>query len=286
MSDGSFLTGEDFLAKAAAAYFKTQYQVQSIKRNLPVDRKLAWAPTLHFQLHQHLTVVCEASDSPYPAIVALRRGDLANLPLPVAVYCVCPEEEFLKSNQQANVRSLRNHGFGLLTADKNGTITERHSCVPVPQFISDEEFSTEIDSLKKAETGRRLRLAFKTYNNNPGAGVQEVSEIVEGLINQMGDDAVGKGWLTSAQAKPGEVANIIDALSTVNHCNAIKASLGAARGYQAEYRNTSHHFPKSAQQAYKKYRHCRHGFIEGIRRIVSLTQDSRKVGLSGKLPKV
>lgn len=286
MSTDSFLTGEDFLAKAAATYFKTQYQVQGIKRNQPVSKKLAWAPTLHFQLHQHLTVVCEASDSPYPAIVALRRGDLANLPLPVAVYCVCPEEEFLKPSQQANVRSLRSHGFGLLTADKSGVITERHGCVPVPQFISDEEFSTEIESLKRAEAGRRLRLAFKSYNNNPGAGVQEVSEVVEGLVNQMGSDAVAKGWLTPAQAKPGEVANIIDALTSNNHCNGIKAALGAARGYQAEYRNTSHHFPKNAKQAYKKYRHCRHGFIEGIRRIVSLTQDAPKVGLSGKLPKV
>ncbi|WP_205287599.1 hypothetical protein, partial [Luteibacter jiangsuensis] len=59
--------------------------------------------------------------------------------------------------------------------------------------------------------------------------------------------------------------------------------IGTAGGGRSQYRNTAHHTPKSKEQAAKKYRDCRHGFLEGLRKIPLFRNAMRNLGLSGGL---
>src|ERR1700733_8871527 len=133
---------------------------------------------MYFKINDHLTVIAEVSETPYPLIFHLRRLDILNLEVPISIYCVCPEEAYL--DDQAAAKELMSHGCGLLTVSVDGKVQRRSSCIPLVQQITDKEFKTEIMGLPPI-IRRRLAEAFDRYNHNAASGVADITEVMEGL---------------------------------------------------------------------------------------------------------
>jgi hypothetical protein len=198
--------------------------------------------------------------------------------MPIEVYCGCPEEAYLAN--QSDAKRLITHGFGLVTVAEDGRVHRRSGCIPLIQRIAEQEFKNEVRTLPPV-IKRRLVEAFERYNNSAPTGVADVAEVLEGFILKAGREAAKKGWIDAKAAKPGQPAATLDALQAAPQFIASMAAVGSVRGYVAEYRNTSHHFPKNEAQAARKYRECRHAFLDGLKRVCSFRNSMRDRGLSG-----
>jgi hypothetical protein len=273
-------SGLTFLVEGAKSYFKSTFQSVPFHTNEVVDKSLNWVPSLHFKINEHLTIICEASESPYPLMFSMRRQDVLKLQMPISVYCVCPEEAYLA--QQAEAKRLMNHGYGLLTVDAEGNVQRRSACIPLLQQITDEEFHADIRALpRKVRT--RLAESFETYKHNAPSGSADIAEVMEGLILKAGREAANKKWISNSAAKPGAPAATLAAMHEAPQLQNALAAISAAHAYISMYRNVSHHFPKDKKQAAKKYRDCRHSYLEGLKKIAFVRESFVKVGLSGGL---
>jgi len=213
-------------------------------------------------------------------IFRLRRLDLNKIELPVSVYCVCPEEAYL--NDQAAAKELMADGYGLLTVGADGQVQKRHDTIPIVQQIGDQEFKSELTSLPPT-IRRRLAESFDRYNHNAPSGVADVSEVLEGLVLRAGRDAAKKGFISSGDVRPGAPAATLAALLASSQGRNAAAAIGGAQSYISMYRNTAHHFPKNKRQAFRKYRDCRHGFLDGLKKVHQFREQMRGIGLSGLL---
>lgn len=280
MSDNGLSSGLQSLLEAAKAYFKVAFQSPPFHISEQVDKGLSWIPSLHFKINDHLTVICEVSEGPYPLILTMRRLDILKLQMPVSVYSVCTEEAYL--TQQADAKRLMNDGYGLLTVDAEGNVQKRSSTIPLLQQINDEEFHSELKGLpQKLRT--RLAESFDRYKHNAPSGSADIAEVMEGLILKAGREAAKKKWILASEAKPGAPAATLAAMQKSPQCQSILAAIGGAQSYISMYRNLNHHFPKDKKQAARKYRDCRHGFLEGLKKVVFLRESLRKITLSGGL---
>jgi hypothetical protein len=277
---GSLTSGGDFLRDAVKRYFAELYQNPPMKLSTEVDPDLGYTPTIQFKIHSHLIVLVEVSETPYPAILSMRRTEIEDLQMPIEVYCACPEEAYLSN--QSDAKRLVNHGFGLVTVSQDGRVHRRSGCIPLIQRISEQEFKNEVRTLTPS-IKRRLVESYERYNNSAPSGVADVAEVLEGFILKAGREAAKKGWIDAKAAKPGYPATTLDALQASPQFTAAMAAIGSVRGYVAEYRNTSHHFPKNDAQAAKKYRECRHAFLDGLKRVCSFRTSMRNQGLSGTI---
>lgn len=277
MSDGGLLPGEEALVDSVKAFFEKQYESNAIRRNEEIDGSLRWTPSLHFQANDHVRIAAEVSESPYPAILQRRHADLMAFREPIAVYCACPEEEFLKKENQADIRRLRDHGYGLLTVDDKKQVTKRHGCIPLIQFIPETDFAQEITGLPRAWRVR-LRTSYERYLVDPVSGVQDVSEVLEGLVLSAAKAVERKGWVGKLASMP--LAEMLDELSELKQCKPAKAAIGGVRNYVKQYRNPSHHYPKNKLQAYKKYRDAPHAFRDGLKQAHGFRASMLSIGIS------
>ncbi len=244
--------------------------------NTEVDPSLGWTPSLQFQANDHLRIAVEVSETAYPRVLQLQHADLLAFREPVAVYCACPEAEFLKTDNQAEVRRLRAHGYGLLTINDKGHVTKRHSCIPLIQFIAESDFKQEIEGLPR---GWRVRLkdSYDRYLVDPVAGVQDVSEVLEGLVLSAAKGTARKKW--TGKLTSMSLADILDTLSETPACKPAKAAIGGVRNYVKLYRNASHHYPKNKQLAYKKYQDAPHAFRDGLKQAHSFRAAMNNLGI-------
>lgn len=280
MAGAGLTSGTEFLANAAHDYFRKAYQQSSIARSQSIDKSLNWTPSLSFKIHSHRLILAEVSETPYPLILRIRRADIMNLDMPIAIYCVCPERAYL--DDQQSVKELIANGYGLLTVDSQGVVQCRANCTPLIQQIPEGEFYGVIKGLPKT---LRIRLAesFERYKSDPPSGAADVAEIMEGLVLKAGREAATKGWISKADAKPGGAATTLGAMQKVAQFKSAAAAIGAVQGYISLYRNPSHHTPRDKKQAAQKYRDCRHGFLDGLRKVPVFRDAMRSAGLTGGL---
>jgi hypothetical protein len=275
MEGGGLSTGVASLRAAAVAYFSALYQNPTI-HDSEVDAALGWQPTFHFRINDYLTVMVEVSEKPYPMIFSLRRVEVEQLPIPVSIYSVCPEEAYL--DDQAESKRLMSHGYGLLTVDASGFVQKRNGCIPIIQQISDQEFKSEIKELP-VKIRQRLAESFERYNQNAPTGATDISEVLEGFIIKAAKEGVAKAWIVNSDT--GTIAKTLQAMSTTAQFDGAAAAIGATRGYISMYRNANHHFPKNRKQAAIKYRDCRHAFLDGLKKVIQFRQAMKNIGLSG-----
>ena len=280
MAQGGLSSGDEFLIASAKSYFTETYQNPPLAVAAPLDKNLSWVPTLSFKIHSFLIVAAEVSETPYPLILRIRRHDIQKIHIPIAVYCICPEEAYLKD--QASAKALMNDGFGLITVAADGTTQRRAASIPLIQQITDTEFALEIKGLPYF-LRRRIAEAFDRYKFSAPSGTADIAEVMEGLILRAGRDAAAKKWIANADAKAGSPARTLGAMDGASEFNNARAAIGAAQGFVNMYRNTSHHFPKDKKQAARKYSDCKHGFVEGIKKICLFRTSMRLLGLSGGL---
>jgi len=277
-ASGGLSSGTDFLRDAAVIHFNGAYQHPAIKLHSEVDSKLNWKPSIQLKLNEHLTLLAEASEEPYPLIFRLRRADITQLNLPITIACICPEEVYLK--EQGAVKELREHGYGLLTVAADGSVQSRFSSIPIVQQISESEIKDEVAMLP-AKIKRAVIEAYDLYNVNAPAGVANITEILEGVVLKAGQDAVRKKLINKSDARPGFTAQTLNAMVSSGKFNNKAAALGGCQSYVSRWRNTAHHFPKDKKQAMKKYRECRFAFVSGMKEIKEFRTAMKDCGLSG-----
>ena len=281
MADAEIIgSGRDFLLNAAKEFFGNLYQGPPMQTGVEIDKNLSWTPSFYFKIHEHLTIAVEISEKPYPLIFSIRHADILRMPIPIAIYSVCSEEAYL--SEQTEAKRLMNDGFGLLTVASDGTVQKRSASIPLIQQISEIEFQSEIKPLPKAIRVRLVE-AFELYKQNAPAGTAAVAELMEGLVIKAGRDAVRNKWISKSEgtSNPAKILNALLA-DQAHFTNAI-AAIGAAQAYISMYRNVNHHFPKNKKQAAVKYRDCRHGFLEGLKKIGFFREAMKNAQLSGAL---
>ena len=273
-----------FLCEAARTFFKDLYGNPEMHLNEQLHRDLPWIPALWFSIHGHLTIFTEPSEiGPYPRILELKSNDVRHFPRPIAIYAVCPDDMIAKPAQRSDMNRLQDHGFGLVTIDPNGLAHRIFHATPLIQVISQADFKQEIHGLN-GKIRQRVSEAFDDYRNNPVNGVKFLSEVIEGLVKQAGNDAVRKAYLSKNKLGDG-VAEALDALHQASQCMDARAGIGGVRSYISEYRNLVHHWPRNAKKAYDKYATCRHAFLDGIKKVKRFRTAIKQVGLSGNLPR-
>lgn len=275
-------SGAEFLRDAARRFFEGLYENPTMHINTELHRDLAWTPALRFTIHEYINVFVEPSENgPYPRILEMKSIEVRNFPEPIAIYVVCPENVISNSAQRSR---LKDQGFGLITVYPNGDAQRIFPAIPLIHSVASAEFKKEIKGLPK-RIRQRASEAFEDYCNKPVNGVKTISELLEGLVTQAGNEVVKKAYLTKTELGNGS-ADTLDALHDVIQFRNVRAEIGGVRSYINEYRNLSHHWPKNKKKAYKKYADCRHAFLEGIKQIVRFRAAMKKVALSGKLSSV
>lgn len=237
---------------------------------------------MHFAPTKYLIVAVEASEKPYPDILRIRYPDILNIHIPIAVYCCCPEEAYLKKEHQKDIKDLRAHGFGLLTVDEDGNVTERFDCIPLIQHISESEIEGEIKSLPKA-IRLRFREAYKKYNGHPVSGLQDVTEIVEDIVYGAIQHAVKKKMLDDKVLKETSATKSVRNLFGAPPLENKHACQGGLTYFFSKYRNVAHHSPKSRKQAYEKFMNCREGFRAAITHSKEFCDALEDAGIPRKL---
>ena len=271
------ITSHASLLPAAKAFFNDHYVRPRIACGTAVVSDLGWQPSIHFRASDHLFVAAELSDTPYPLILRLRHAELLNLTIPIAAFSICPEEAFLSKDAQADVKLLQSHGFGLITVNRAGNAMQRFNCIPLIQHIPESQFREAIAGFPKA-IQRRARDSFVRYRTDPVSGLQDLSEIMEGLIMSAARRAAAKNWVPAGTANR-KLADMLDALAASPQCRSAAASIGGVRAFVNQHRNASHHFPKNKQQALRKYREAPLGFRHGLTQIEAFRSSMGDLGL-------
>ena len=277
MAEG-ITSANDFLRDAAKNYLNESYDKPPIKENEDIDSELGWVPTLNCPINNHIIVI-EASEKVYPLIFRMRRAEMAQVQIPMAVYCVCPEEAYLQNQKDA--QDLEKHGFGLFTVNDKGQAIKKFSAIPIAQHITENDYNADVKRLPP-KIKRMAKESFEVYRGNSPSGVASLSEIVEGMIIKAAKESAKKSWMSNADAS-GSLASILIKMKDVATLKNANAALSSAQAFVSRYRNASHHFPPNKKKAHIKYRDCRHGFLDGLRHLQSLHDAIKAAGLSGSL---
>ena len=277
MAEG-ITSGDSFLRIAMKNYLNESYDKPPIKEDEDIASELRWVPTLNCPINNHLMLI-EASEKVYPLMLKLRRAAMAEVQIPIAVYCVCPEEAYLKDQKEA--LDLERHGFGLFIVNSNGKAVKKFPAIPIAQHITENDYNSDVKRLPPT-VKRMAKASFDTYRGNSPAGVASLSEIVEGMIFKAAKEAAKKAWMTNADAK-GTLDSVLVKMKVVSQFNNASGVLSSAQSFISNYRNASHHFPKNKKQAHTKYRDCRHGFLDGLRHLQSISDAMKSTGLSGSI---
>lgn len=279
MNVGVQLTsGAPYLVDRASDYFNGHFGGVNVQTPGLV-KGVAWSPSLAFQINGFHTVCGEASeDKVYPEVLRLRTADILAVHEPISVYSVTTDEVYLRPSEQESVRELERHGYGLITVAADGTVTRRIVAHPLVQHISVQDFQVSVRELP-TKLRQLASAAFDTYGVTPTSGVAQLSEIVEGMVARLYKDASRKGWVP--KKLPNTTALTLDALAAAPQFGGAMAALGGARAFYSDFRNLTHHFPKDKRKAHKKYCDCKHGFLEGLRRVKGLREAARNLLLSG-----
>lgn len=283
-SGNIFFQGDEKLGQAAKSYFSSSFGVRNNKLllNTEIHSKVNWRPYINFWASPHLMVIGEvSSEDPYPPILKVTHAEILDVNIPIAIYLICPEEVFLDEKRQGEFRKLQSHGYGLITVDSTGHVNKRFTAIPLIQHISQEQFKEEIKDLPQKARGT-LTQTYDTYCQNYVSGFVEITAHVEDLVNLSVRRSINKDYLDSGDINL-TVGRVLNKMLTAHPFSPVIPGIAGVRAYIDKYRNTAHHTPQNKRQAYIKYRDCKHGFLEGIKNIISYKESMKKIGISVSL---
>ncbi|QNM82028.1 hypothetical protein H8M03_08270 [Sphingomonas sabuli] len=275
MAASALTPGGDYLLNAACQHFNRHFQNPELKFTEKFAANIDWRPSLHFRTPSHSIVAAQIGEAVFPEILRRRRGSLMRSALPLTVFCVCPLEEYQNNPEEAE--DLRDNGFGLITISANGGCQLQYDAVPLQHIIQLEEVELEFDGLPK-KLRQRLADSYRAYSGDPLAGVRDVTEVFEEIINKAAATARRKGWITATQEAQG-LANVLQTMENRPPMNQKRQTIAAARGFTHKYRNFNHHPPAEARARARRFRECRHAFLEGLKQIRDFREDMAEVGL-------
>jgi hypothetical protein len=257
------------VAQPVANFMTVRYGKAGFKVETGIRSELSWSPTIQVNRTKFELLAIEVSEDLYPMILKIVAHDISrDIPdVPISVYVACPLTVYLADAKQITVRKLKDHGFGLITVDDTGHVTEQFSAIPLIHQISEV---TLADNIKALPSGIRVKFknAFDLYRTNSNQGLQDTGQLVEGLIYCMAKHSHKKGWIANPDRMAA--ASMVDLLYAARELNNYRAALGAARNFLKSYRNMASHPPKSYKAAAEKIKLMRNGFIDSLNTTVAL----------------
>jgi|ERR1041385_3967137 hypothetical protein len=264
------------VAERSITLCRSNWGGHGLTKEQPIDPKIGWQPTFYMKPSRVLMVAVEVSDRLFPEILKIAAHDIERYDFPISVYQACSLRIYQKDPRFARVKQLREHGFGIITVDDDGSALIQVRAEPLAQYITTETLDKELSTLTP-----RLKVKFKsayaTYLTNTGQGLQEVGQIVEALVKRICMQAESANHVPSNTSK-NDTASMIDTLYQTPRFQNHRAALGGARSFVKTYRNTASHPAVTAKQAATKIRKCRAGFLEAIRIADELRSVSQSLG--------
>lgn len=273
------------VAEPVYQYCIQRFGRSGLKLEMGILPTISWSPTIQVKRSASELLAIEVSEDLYPMILKLIAHDIRqDCPdIPITVYVATPLESYLADAKQLTVRKLKEHGFGLLTVDDNGLVTEQFTAIPLIHHIPLNEFN---DCIKTLPHSARVKYkdAYDVYRTNSYQGLQECGQLVEGLVFSLAKQSHLKGWIASKPLK-GMAAEVLDAMyeSTDNSLKQQRAALGSARSFIKYYRNMASHAPKSLKDTAIRIKACRKGFLDSLGTASELCETHRKLGFPVKL---
>lgn len=247
------------VAARSLAFCKDRYGNNGVKIESGISDSILWRPTYFLKMGKFKIIAIEVEDNLYPEILKSAAHDIGHFDFPIAVYQACTLEAYQADPKQAKANLLKNHGFGIITVDEDGRVAVQHTCVPLAQHVSPDQFEEAISELSKP-IKVAFRCAYDVYKTNETQGLQDAGQIVEAMVTAIANQAVKKGHLVSAANKP--LAARIDDMYGTPRLQNYRAALGGTREYVQEFRNIASHPAKTAKEAAAKIRKCRAGFLD------------------------
>lgn len=250
------------IALKTLEFCKKRYGSNGLKVEQGIDVSIGWSPTFYLKPAKFKMIAVEVSDNLYPEALKGAAHEINLYDFPITVYQSCSLETYQRDPKQQKINLLKRSGFGIITVDTDGKAAIQCTGIPLAQHISSEQLENELRELNAV-----LRVNFKqahdTYLTNEGQGLQEAGQIVEALVNSIAKQAVKKGIVPPTVIK-NSLADTIDELYAQKLFQPHRGTLGTARGFVKEFRNTASHAPHSAIAAAKKIKNCRKGFLDAI----------------------
>lgn len=250
---------------------------KKIKVNEAIDASLGWRPTLHVE-KDALIIAAETMSTPFPEILQLTKLNILNAHLPITVYSVCKEAAYLTAEGQKQARALRANGLGLFTVDETGLVTEQFSAIPLIQHIPEAEIEEQLVGLP-AWLKQSIRDAFANYRVKATSGITDISEVLEGMVNNAVKAAIKKKWLSN-KCKNYMLAESLDALAALAELKDCRAAIGGARAFVKDFRNTANHAARTRRQVFNKFRKSKIGFFAAIQAIESFYTSMKAQGIN------
>jgi hypothetical protein len=148
------------VAQHSLALTKSNWGGNGLKIELPIDTSISWRPTFFMKPNKALIIGVEVSDVLYPELLKIAAHDINNFDFPISVYQACSLDVFQKDLKFANVKRLRDNGFGIITVDDSGNRLIQARAEPLAQHISPDKFD-------KAIAGLTPSLKVKCVRNLP-----------------------------------------------------------------------------------------------------------------------
>ena len=274
---------EKDVAIPVAQFITKKYGKSGFKLQSELNPALNWRPTIQVKTSRFTTMGIEVSEILYPQVLKGISHDLVAdfSDSPIIVCVACPLAVYQEDARQAAVSKLRSHGFGILTVDDQGTVIEQVKSIPLIHHISEADLLPRIKGLTSS-VKVQVRQAYDTYRINSYQGLQDVAQVIEGLIFGFAKGAKSKGWIAKVQ---NDAANVLDDLfaCTKDPLRSQRAAIGATRGFVKFYRNLSSHPPKTTKAAATLIKECRGGFFQALQVADQLSSAMRNCDLTVRL---
>lgn len=250
------------VATKSLAYCRTRYGGNGLHVEQGINDDIMWRPTFFLKPGRFRIIAVEVEDNLYPQSLKGAAHEISHFNFPISVFQACTLDAFQNDPRQANINLLKKHGFGIITVDDSGVVTIQHNCVPLAQHISPDLFERDIKDLSRS-LKVSFHAAYDVYKTNETQGLQDAGQIVEAIVTCIASHAVKKGiFAQNIMTKP--LASRIDDMYAHSLFNNYRATLGGARDFIQEYRNTASHPADTAKKAADKIRKCRTGFLDAI----------------------
>lgn len=220
------------------------------KIELPIDDSLSWRPTFWWKNRTEI-IACEVTERPYLKSFENLFADVISKNVYVKIIIASPEPVDLSAlEHRKDLQKLKGFGFGHLCIGDSEPSVFDFLGLPVPMFITEPKYESLKSKLRPC-----IRESFRMYmtEGNPDHGVQELGQIVENIIYNLGDQACAKSKLTLGGycSRTGHYAinQLIEDLIRERIIDV--GVLGRCRGFMDD-RNGYSHRPRSIREALRR----------------------------------
>jgi len=288
MSKFSLLTPPYLIAEVAepvAQYLRQKYGTRGLKIEASFSPHVGWRPTIQIQSSTTELILVEVAEIIYPQIFRTSYPEILNgeSVTPIRVYQACPLSVFQNDPGQKQIRSLRAHGFGMITTNGDLQVEEQFSASTLIYHVPQEKFESSIRGTS-SDVKAALARAFDVYRTDAKQGLQASGQIVEALIHSIASFSSLKTWLAGYRPA-NKAADVIDKLyaSTSHELKVHRASFGGARQFMKTYRNPSSHPTKSKSEAKEKAKNIKEGFESSLSICSDLVGVRKSIGCKSRI---